>query len=81
MQHLQFSYYLDNISKYAGALASILVFLLSLLVAYDAGMRYLFSEGSIALQEIEWHLFDMIFLLGLSYALKHDKHVACRHLF
>lgn len=38
-------------------------------------MRYLFSEGSIALQEIEWHLFDIIFLLGLSYALKHDKHV------
>jgi len=28
-----------------------------------------------SLQEIEWHLFDMIFLLGLSYALKHDKHV------
>jgi len=75
MQHLQFSYYLDRISKYAGYLAAILVVLLSLLVAYDAGMRYLFSAGSIALQEIEWHLFDMIFLLGLSYALKHDKHV------
>lgn len=38
-------------------------------------MRYLFSAGSIALQEIEWHLFDMVFLLGLTYALKHDKHV------
>jgi len=75
MQHLQFSYYLDRISKYAGYLAAILVVILSLLVAYDAGMRYLFSAGSIALQEIEWHLFDVIFLLGLSYALKHDKHV------
>jgi len=75
MQHLQLSYYLDRISKYAGYLAAILVLALSLLVAYDAGMRYLFSAGSIALQEIEWHLFDMIFLLGLSYALKHDKHV------
>ncbi len=69
------SYYLDRISKYAGYLAAILVLVLSLLVAYDAGMRYLFSAGSIALQEIEWHLFDVIFLLGLSYALKHDKHV------
>jgi tripartite ATP-independent transporter DctM subunit len=38
-------------------------------------MRYLFSAGSIALQEIEWHLFDTVFLLGLTYALKHDKHV------
>ena len=75
MQQLHFSYYLDTVSKYAGILSAVLVVVLSLLVAYDAGMRYLFSEGSIALQEIEWHLFDVIFLLGLSYALKHDKHV------
>jgi len=75
MQNIHFSYYLDKLSKFAGYLAAILVVLLSLLVAYDAGMRYLFSAGSIALQEVEWHLFDMIFLLGLSYALKHDKHV------
>ena len=75
MKQVQISYYLDNVSKYAGYLAAILVVILSLLVAYDAGMRYLFSAGSIALQEIEWHLFDVIFLLGLSYALKHDKHV------
>lgn len=75
MKNLQFSYLLDRISKYAGYIAAILVAILSLLVAYDAGMRYLFSAGSIALQEVEWHLFDVIFLLGLTYALKHDKHV------
>ena len=69
------SYYLDLISKYAGVIAAFLVVLLSFLVAYDAVMRYLFSAGSIALQEVEWHLFDVIFLLGLTYALKHDKHV------
>lgn len=73
--YVQLSYYLDRVSKYAGFIAAFLVLVLSLLVAYDAAMRYLFSAGSIALQEIEWHLFDMIFLLGLSYALKHDKHV------
>ncbi len=69
------SYYLERISKYAGVIAAFLVVLLSFLVAYDAVMRYLFSAGSIALQEVEWHLFDVIFLLGLTYALKHDKHV------
>ncbi len=73
--NLQFSYYLERIAKYSGYLAAILVVILSLLVTYDAGMRYVFSAGSIALQEIEWHLFDVIFLLGLTYALKHDKHV------
>ena len=72
---IELSYYLDKVSKYAGFIAAFLGMLLSLLVAYDAGMRYLFSNGSIALQEVEWHLFDILFLLGLSYALKHDKHV------
>jgi tripartite ATP-independent transporter DctM subunit len=75
MKQFHFSYFLDKISQYAGYLAAILVVILSLLVAYDAGMRYLFSAGSIALQEVEWHLFDIIFLLGLTYALKYDKHV------
>ncbi|WP_342666049.1 TRAP transporter large permease subunit [Sulfurovum lithotrophicum] len=75
MMQFDFSYYLDRISKYAGLIAAVLVVALSLLVAYDAMMRYLFSAGSIALQEVEWHLFDIVFLLGLSYALKHDKHV------
>jgi len=72
---MQLSYLLDRLSKYAGLFAAVLVVVLSLLVSYDAMMRYLFSAGSIALQEVEWHLFDIIFLLGLSYALKHDKHV------
>jgi len=75
MKKKEISFYLDRISKYAGYVSAFLVVVLSLLVAYDAGMRYLFSAGSIALQEIEWHIFDIIFLLGLSYALKHKKHV------
>ena len=74
-ESLKISYYLDRLSKYSGVLAALLVVALSLLVTYDAMMRYLFSSGSIALQEVEWHLFDIIFLLGLTYALKHDKHV------
>jgi tripartite ATP-independent transporter DctM subunit len=69
------SYGLDTISKYSGRVAAFLVVVLSLLVAYDASMRYLFAEGSVALQELEWHLFDMVFLLGLTYALKHNTHV------
>ena len=73
--YLKFSSFLDQISKYAGMFSALLVVSLALLVSYDAGMRYLFSAGSIALQEIEWHLFDIVFLLGLSYALQQDKHV------
>jgi tripartite ATP-independent transporter DctM subunit len=69
------SYYIETLTKKIGFLIAILAIVLALLVGYDATVRYLFSEGSIALQEIEWHLFDIVFLFGLSYALKHNKHV------
>ncbi len=75
------SYTIDTITKKTGFLTAILALILALLIGYDAMMRYLFSAGSIALQEVEWHLFDIIFLLGLSYALKHDKHVRVDILF
>jgi len=51
------------------------VLVLVLLVSYDVSMRYLFSSGSIALQEMEWHLFAFIFLIGAAYTFKHDDHV------
>lgn len=75
VEEFSLSYMLDRVAKYAGLFAAVLVVVLALLVTYDAMMRYLFSAGSIALQEAEWHLYDMIFLLGISYTLKHDKHV------
>ena len=66
---------INTLSQKTGYLSAFLALALALLIGYDAFMRYAFSAGSIALQEIEWHLFDIIFLFGLSYALKHDKHV------
>lgn len=42
---------------------------------YDVFMRYIFKNGSIAMQEMEWHLFGVIVMLGIAYALKEDSHV------
>ena len=61
--------------KYVGYFSSFVVALLVLLVFYDAMARYLFSYGSIALQELEWHLFDIIILFGISYTLRENAHV------
>ncbi|MFT7860189.1 MAG: TRAP transporter small permease subunit [Sulfurimonas sp.] len=49
--------------------------LLVVLVVYDATLRYLFSEGSTALQELQWHFFDVVILLSIAYTLKHGAHV------
>ena len=67
--------FIDKIVKYLGFLTALTVVFLVLLVLYDATARYLFSSGSIALQELEWHLFDVIILLGIAYTLRENSHV------
>ena len=56
-------------------IASLTLILLVILIIFDVFNRYLFSNGSIALQELEWHFFDIIMLLSLFYTLKLDGHV------
>lgn len=65
----------DKISDYIGYVCSFLMIAMMLNIFYDVCMRYIFKNGSIAFQEMEWHLFSVIILLGMSYALKEDAHV------
>lgn len=37
--------------------------------------RYVFSEGSVTMEEIQWHISSVAWLVGLSYAFVHDSHV------
>jgi len=67
--------YIDALTEYIARFTAFILIALTLLVVYDALNRYLFHTGSIALQELEWHLFDLIILLGIAYALKEGAHV------
>ena len=49
--------------------------LLVILIVYDALSRYLFSSGSVALQELEWHFFDLVILLSIAYTFRMNSHV------
>ncbi len=51
------------------------IFFLVGLIIFDLINRYFFSSGSIALQELEWHVFDGIMLFSLYFTLKLDGHV------
>lgn len=66
---------LERFGDAIGALSAILLLVLVANVFYDVVMRYLFNDVSIAMQELEWHLFSAIFLLGTAYALRVDGHV------
>jgi TRAP-type mannitol/chloroaromatic compound transport system permease small subunit len=67
--------FFNRFSDAIGVFSATLLLLLVLNVFYDVVMRYLFNDVSIGMQELEWHLFSMVFLFGVAYTLKADGHV------
>ena len=49
--------------------------LLIAVVVINVTMRYLFGEGRIEFEEIQWHLFAAGFLIGLATCMDSDDHV------
>lgn len=72
---LKLEIFFDRFSDVMGWIAGVLNLVMLVNVFYDAIMRYFFKTGSIALQEMEWHLFAIVFLFGIAYGLKEDGHV------
>ncbi|WP_304546365.1 TRAP transporter small permease subunit [Sulfurimonas microaerophilic] len=66
---------IDSLTRYISFFTAFIMAALVVLVVYDATLRYLFSEGSTALQELQWHFFDVVILLSIAYTLKHNAHV------
>lgn len=65
----------NQITRLCGVLATTAMILLLLNVFYDVVMRYGFNDVSIGMQELEWHLFSCVFLLGIPYAIQQNTHV------
>ena len=65
----------EKFANVIGYFTAFVMVLMILNVTYNVIMRYFFNTGSIAMQEMEWHLFSVIILLGISYTLKEDGHV------
>ena len=66
---------INRLNFYAAKVSGFLTFLLVLLTTEQVISRYVFNDSSIALQELEWHIFAAIFLLAAPYTLAQDEHV------
>lgn len=66
---------INGFSEVLGKITAVLFILLLLNVFYDVIMRYMFNDVSIGMQELEWHLFATIFMLGIPYTLFKEGHV------
>ena len=68
-------HFINALSEWTGRIIAWLILVMVLIIVYQASMVALFSKGSVALKELHWHLFALVFLLGAAYTLKHDDHV------
>ena len=71
----QFSRWIDTLNQWVGRGVAWVTLGLVLVVFVDVVMRYLFNTSFVFTQELEWHLFGFIFLIGAGYTLLHDGHV------
>jgi len=67
--------FVDSMNERIGKFIAWLTLLLVLVVCFDVVTRYVIKFSSVGVQELEWHLFAIIFLMGGAYTLKHEKHV------
>lgn len=63
------------LNEYVGRGVSWATLLLVLVTFTDVVMRYFFNTSYVFTQELEWHVFAFIFLMGAGYTLKIDGHV------
>ena len=66
---------LDRIVKGVGDVVSWVWILLVLVIVVNVTSRYVFGQGYIAFEEIQWHLYAVGWLIGLSYCIQNDSHI------
>jgi TRAP-type mannitol/chloroaromatic compound transport system permease small subunit len=66
---------IDRINAGVGRVTRVLTLLMVLVTTYDVVMRYVFRQSFVFVQELEWHLFAVLFLLAAGYAHLKDDHV------
>lgn len=77
---LQIASIIDTINEWVGRLTYWLVLLMVGIGVWNVIGRYLGklvgqNLTSNAALEMQWYIFDIVFLLGAAYTLKHDEHV------
>jgi TRAP-type mannitol/chloroaromatic compound transport system permease small subunit len=66
---------IDAFQERWGQAVSWLMFGMVAVVFGDVVFRYVFNRSSVFVQELEWHLFGMVYLLAAGYTMLYDEHV------
>ncbi len=75
LPHTKISRVLDRFVKGVGDLVSWLWVVLVLVIVSNVTLRYAFGRGYIELEEAQWHIYAIGWLIGLSYCVQNDSHI------
>ena len=75
LPHTRLSASIEHLILKLGDGVSWIWLLLLAVIVLNVIMRYVFSEGRIEFEEIQWHLYAVGFLIGLSYGVVNDSHI------
>lgn len=75
LPHTKLSRVLDGIIIKIGEASSWIWTVLVLLIIYQVIQRYVFGLGSIRMEEMQWHLYAVGFMLGIPFAEVAERHV------
>jgi TRAP-type mannitol/chloroaromatic compound transport system permease small subunit len=78
---LRLEKFFQRTSRLLGRVLAVVFLLMTLNVFFDVVMRYFFHNSSVGMQELEWHLFSIIILFGVSVALLEEGHVRVDFLY
>ncbi len=66
---------IDAVNEWIGRGTAWLALLLVVVTTYDVASRYLFRKSFVFVQELEWHLFAILFLIAAGYTHLKGDHV------
>jgi TRAP-type mannitol/chloroaromatic compound transport system permease small subunit len=75
LPHTRLSSVIDAIIRGIGNAVSWIWVVLIAVIIVNVTSRYAFGEGRIEFEELQWHLYAIGFLIGLSYCIQNDSHI------
>ena len=75
LRHLPITKLIDNFVLRVGEIFNWLWVILVAVIILNVILRYVFKNGMIELEELQWYLYAAAWLVGLSYTFVHDGHV------
>ena len=72
---LKISTILDKSIKIVGETAAWLNGILIVVIVGQVVLRYAFEKGLVTLEELQWHLYAVGIMLGMSYCVVRDSHI------